>query len=48
MLDPRIDTFLTVCQCMSFTAADGTQHNLMITMGGRGADEACPYNASEY
>ena len=33
---------------MSFTAADGTQHNLMITMGGRGADEACPYNASEY
>ena len=21
MLDPRIDTFLTVCQCMSFTAA---------------------------
>ena len=26
MLDPRIDTFLTVCQCMSFTAAAEELH----------------------
>lgn len=33
---------------MSFTAANGSQHDLMITMGGRGPDEACPYSAMEY
>lgn len=33
---------------MSFTDAAGQTHRLLLTMGGRDADEACPYSMTEF
>lgn len=33
---------------MSFTDAAGQPHRLLLTMGGRDADEACPYSMTEF
>ena len=33
---------------MSFTDASGGTHRLLLTMGGRGPDEACPYSLTAY